>query len=100
MAAMRSLWRQSTSCTLRRCHTKIQMISAARLAETEMIGIRRARMGIDMITTSLSAGQYLQDPIELGAMPGDDIAGYRTDHGGKQGIVHRTVLASSFLRVT
>jgi hypothetical protein len=35
-----------------------------------------------MITTSFSAAEYAQDPIELGAMPGDDIAGDRTDYGG------------------
>ena len=43
---MRSLWRQSISSFLRRCHTTIHTISAPRLTVTVIIGINRPSAGI------------------------------------------------------
>src|SRR5215469_3092568 len=104
MAAMRSLWRQSTSCILRRCRTTIQTISAPKLTVTEMMGISRPSAGIrfscDIGHDLFSAEQCVQDPVDLGTVPRDEIAGDRTDHGGWQGIAHRSFLAYPFSRIT
>jgi hypothetical protein len=100
MAAIRSLWRQSASCILRRYHATIQTINAPKLTVTVMIGISKPSAGIrfscDMVTTSFSAEKCAQDPLDLQAVPRDQIADDRTDHGGWKRIVHRRFLARSF----